>query len=53
MKNSKSPDTTQLQARDIENVIPSAVGNAWLVKLLHSPPVAKYTSEPHNGDTFN
>ena len=53
MKNSKRPDSTQLQAWDIENVIPSAVSNVGLVKLLHSPTVAERTIEPLNGDIFN
>jgi len=53
MKNSKRPDSTQLQAWDIENVIPSAVGHIGLVKLLHSPIVAERTIEPLSGDTFN
>ena len=53
MKNSKRPDSTQLQAWDIENVIRSAVGNVGLVKLLHSPTVAERTIEPFNGDIFN
>jgi len=53
MKISKRPDNTQLQAWDIENVIPSAVGNVRLVKLLHSFPVAKLTIEPFNSDIFN
>ena len=53
MKISKKPDSTQLQAWDIENVIPSAVGNVGLVKLLHSPTVAERTIEPFNGDIFN
>ncbi|AXV19806.1 hypothetical protein C7U63_07350 [Aeromonas veronii] len=53
MKNSKRPDSTQLQAWDIENVIPSAVGHIGLVKLLHSPIVAERTIEPANGDIFN
>ncbi|QPR55431.1 hypothetical protein [Aeromonas allosaccharophila] len=53
MKISKRPDSTQLQAWDIENVIPSAVGNVGLVKLLHSPTVAERTIEPFNGDIFN
>jgi len=42
-----------LQAWDIENVIPSAVGHIGLVKLLHSSIVAERTIEPFNGDTFN
>ena len=53
MKNSKRPDSTQLQAWDIENVIPSAVSNVGLVKLLHSPTVAERTIEPFNDDIFN
>jgi len=53
MKNSKRPDSTQLQAWDIENVIPSAVGHIGLVKLLHSPIVAERTIEPANDDIFN
>ncbi|OCQ42567.1 hypothetical protein A6767_11065 [Aeromonas veronii] len=53
MKNSKRPDSTQLQAWDIENVIPSAVGHLGLVKLLHSSIVAEHTIEPVNGDIFN
>ncbi|HDX8425818.1 hypothetical protein ACK356_14475 [Aeromonas veronii] len=53
MKNSKRPDNTQLQAWDIENVIPSAVGHIGLVKLLHSPIVAERTIELVNGDIFN
>ncbi len=53
MKNSKRPDRTQLQAWNIENVIPSAVGKVGLVKLLHSPPVTKLTIEPFNDDIFN
>jgi hypothetical protein len=53
MKNSKRPDSTQLQAWDIKNVIPSAVGSIGLVKLLHSPIVAEHTIEPVNGDIFN
>ncbi len=53
MKNSKRPDSTQLQAWDIENVIPSAVSNVGLVKLLHSTTVAERTIEPFNGDIFN
>ncbi|MGN5172283.1 hypothetical protein [Aeromonas sp. 102P] len=53
MKNSKRPDSTQLQAWDIENVITSALGSIGLVKLLHSPIVAERTIEPVNGDIFN
>ncbi|HHQ4886096.1 hypothetical protein K3H47_02210 [Aeromonas veronii] len=53
MKNSKRHDSAQLQAWDIENVIPSAVRNVGLVKLLHSSTVAERTTEPFNGDIFN
>jgi len=53
MKNSKRPDSTQLQAWDIENVITSALGSIGLVKLLHSPIVAERTIELVNVDIFN
>jgi hypothetical protein len=53
MKNSKRPDSTQLQACNIENVITSAVDQAGLVKLLHSPSVDKRTIELPNGNIFH
>lgn len=53
MKISKLPERTKLQACDIENVIPSAIGNVGLVKLLHSPPVTKLTIEHLIGNIFN
>ncbi|TNH95299.1 hypothetical protein CF137_10265 [Aeromonas sobria] len=53
MKNPKRPDNTQLQACNIENVITSAVDQAGLVKLLHSPSVDKRTIELPNDNIFH
>ncbi len=53
MKILTRPEQTQLQACNIENVIPSAIGNVELVKLLHSPSVTKLTIEYPIFNIFN